>query len=547
LAQSENSLSPTEDAGDKPISGGFVATSKLHCPHIPVLSILVLFAIILLACAAPEGNPETVVPTSARATVVLPSPTSVISPTLPRAVVPIPTPPLTIPPPSDGHIVTRTIYPEQLEGYIPNPYMGWQDTQRTDKRFVETVGYRRMDWDVLNPADGVYDWSSIEALRTDMAYLGGAISFRVRTARPPPWGKGQTMPAWLVKQGAMIVDGRSEEEGVKSTEPNYAGCLFLEAHGRFVDAMRQRYDGDPDVVFIDIGSYGTYGEWDSEQYDDKPGSLDWHARRRIIDMYLGGRGDRPCLEANGQITQVAYEYVGFQRTQLLMPYTPRFADSLVYALSQRQNIGLRHDALGSEMHQRIFREEIGGLVERIWLLAPVVFEFASHAYTPEALHSARDFAREMHATFVHDNLGGRGDDQLVEELLAVIGYRFVLRQMAYTSERRPGELLSFEMTWENTGSAPPYYETYPLDISLTDASGESVLDQQLAPDIRSWLPGKLVRLQGSLQLPADFRPGAYDLRVAFIDPANGRPALTLAIAGQDERGRYLIGPVNVLP
>ncbi len=435
----------------------------------------------------------------------------------------------------------RTVYPDQVEGYLPNPYMGWQDTQTTGKRFAETVGYRRINWNVLNPGDGVYDWSPIEALRSDMQ--GEAISFRIRNAVPPPWGPGQAMPDWLVKQGAKIVPGDTDA----GTEPYYAGCLFLAAHAKFVDALRQRYDGDPGVAYIDIGSYGTYGEWDSIQYNAQPDSLDWHARRRLIDMYLGGQGTRPCEDNNGQIVQVTYNYVGFHKTRLLMPYTPWFSDSVVYAVGQRQDVGIRHDALGSASHQQRYQMEIGGLVQQTWPTAPIVFEFASFAYTPEALQSAAAFAREMHATFVHDNFSGQGDNDQIENVLVSIGYRLTLRRMAYSGELRPGQTLSFEMDWENTGVAPPYFKTYPLVLSLTNAAGTAVQTQRLDPDIRSWMPGKLIQVRGTVQLAGNIPAGAYDLRLAFVDPVSGQPVLTLAIAGRDTQGRYVIGPVKVSP
>lgn len=443
---------------------------------------------------------------------------------------------------------THTVQPEPLAGYIPNPYMGWQDTQPINKRFTETVGYGRVNWDDVNPNEGVYDWSPIESVRADLAEADDTFSFRVRPAQPPPWGDGHQMPAWLVERGARIAETSSDIlEGVISTEPLYSDCLFLEAHATFVDALRRRYDGDPQVAFIDIGSYGNYGEWGSEQYDDEPDSLDWHARRRIIDMYLGGQGTRPCQEADGQIKQVSYEYTGFQRTQLIMPYTPWFPDSLEYALSQRPDVGIRHDALGSESHQRRYREEIGHLVQQRWPQAPIIFEYYPEAYTPEALRRARDFAQEMHASFVHENFDGRGQNDLIEELLETIGYRLVLREMTYTSELGPGETLRLDMTWENTGSAPPYFENYPLVVSLTNALGVTAYEQPISVDIRTWLPGQPIQLSGELQLPANFPAGTYDLRLAFVDPARNQAALTLAIDGQDAQGRYLIGPVNILP
>ncbi len=523
---------------------------KSHHSNVLILAIFFTSSLFLGACNStplanyleldgPTATPQAIIPTAMPEEVISPSPTV-------EEMVLEATPTGEISTVSIGP--TRTIRPEQLAGYIPNPYMGWQDAQSLNKRFVETVGYRRLNWSELNPAQGVYDWDRIEALRADMAQQGGTISFRVRTAQPPPWGNGQTMPDWLVNKGAVITDSSSDIlEGVSSTEPLYSDCLFLEAHSQFIDALRQRYDGDQQVAFIDIGSYGGYGEWWSDQYNDKPDSLDWHARRRIIDMYLGGQGVRPCQESNGQITQVEYDYVGFQHTQLVMPYTPWYSDSLVYALERRPDIGIRNDALGSESHQQRYRKEIGHLVQQRWPYAPIIFEYYPQAYTPEALRSARDFAREMHASFIHENFDGQGDNNLIEELLETVGYRLVLNEITYTSELSPGEPFAMDMTWENTGLAPPYFKTYPLIISLTDLQGRPVLERQLEPDIRDWLPGKPVYLIDRVQLPADLPPAPYDLRLAFVDPATGQSVLALAIAGQDKLGRYLIGPVKVVP
>jgi hypothetical protein len=507
-----------------------------------LLVVLLTASILLLGCSTvAQSSEQPATPTIPEVTSILPTPTAAATPT---AVVTATSSP-TRPPATPTARPIRIVKPESLGGYISNPYMGWQDTQPKKKRFAETVSYKRMDWSVMNPAEDVYDWSIIDSLQADAVSTGRTISFRIRTARPAPYGEGQTMPAWLVQQGATIVEGDSDVENVRSTEPLYSGCLFLEEHGRFIEAMRQRYDGDPNIAFIDIGSYGGYGEWHSEQYDEEPDSLDWHARRRIVDMYLGGQGTRPCQEAGGQIKQVSYEYTGFQKTPLVMPFTPWFGDSLIYALSRRPDLGIRHDALGSEKHQRYYREQISQLVAQTWPHAPIIFEFYPNAYQPEQLRSARDFARDMHASIVHDNFDGQGRDKLIEEVLDVIGYRLVLREMSYTAELGPGETLSFTMTWENTGVAPPYYKTYPLVVSLTDAQGKPVLNQQLEPDIRTWLPAKPINQAGMILIPADFPYGDYDLTVAFIDPASQKPILNLAIAGRDEQGRYFIGPVNI--
>ena len=116
---------------------------KSHYSNISVLPILFIAVLFLSACnttlesrtekVVPTATPQASVPTATPGEVVPPSPT-------PEEVTSVATPLGETPSADTGS--TRTIYPDQLEGYIPNPYMGWQDTQRKNKRFFETVGYR---------------------------------------------------------------------------------------------------------------------------------------------------------------------------------------------------------------------------------------------------------------------------------------------------------------------------------------------------------------------------------------------------------------------
>jgi hypothetical protein len=433
-----------------------------------------------------------------------------------------------------------TVQFQELDGYIPNPYMGWQDWNRPDTRFEETVGYDRYNWEDLNPARGSYDWSPIERLRGQMP-PGGQISWRVRTAQPDPFGPGQVMPDWVVDAGVSIYDDPDE-----GSEPLYSDCLFLETHGEFVDAMRERYDGDPDVAFIDIGSYGYYGEWDSAQYDSEEDTLDWHARRRIIEMYIGGSGTRPCQDADGTIRQVTYSYQGFQHTQLIMGFTPWFQDSVIYALSQRGDVGIRNDALGSvEPHHRGYRDQINWLVQRTWPNAPIAFEFAPDAYDSESLAAAESFVREMHATFVHDNFNGHGDDAEILKVLEALGYRLVLESATYPAAATVEDGLDVELNWVNRGVAPPYV-SYPVVVRLTTPDGGVVTSEAIDADIREWMPDEAQRFRLSLPLPPDLAPGTYQLKVAIVD-GSGETAITPASSGQDGSGQIVLGDIQIGP
>ena len=433
-----------------------------------------------------------------------------------------------------SNLTLKTVFPIELaDGYIPNPSMGWQNTTGN---IPSTIQYARFNWDKMNPAENVYDWSLIEMLRQEAHKLDQQIHFRIRNAQPQPWGPGQVLPEWVIEKGAVIIDG---PEG---TEPLYNNCHFLAAHAQFVEALRKQYDGDPDIAYLDIGAYGQYGEWDTDQYDATPDSLDWHARRRLADMYLGGSGTRPCQQAGGTVIDVSYDYPGFQKTPLLMPYTPWRKDTLFYAIEARADVGIRHDSLGSDFHQDKYREEIGELVEASWARVPIVFELSSQADSEEALANARAFAQEMHASLVHQNFDGQ--EEHIMTLLEVIGYRLVLREMTYASELMPEDLFPVSMVWENTSSAPPY-QVYPLMVSLIDEQENVVWEQEVTTDVRSWSPETTITLRQDFSFAEAIPVGFYDVRIAFVDPNTSQPILNLAIEGRDENGRYQIGQVQI--
>jgi hypothetical protein len=434
--------------------------------------------------------------------------------------------------------ILQTVHPAELNGYVPNINMGWQNTYKSLPRFEETVQYTRFNWNDLNPAAGVYNWSPIENLLQTAQSTNKEAHFRVRNAQPPPWGPGQVLPDWVIAQGVTIVDSG------QGTEPLYSDCIFLDAHATFVNALRQQYDGDPDIAFLDIGAYGYFGEWDSEQYSEIPGTLDWHARRRLADMYLGGSATRPCRQANGSTSNVSYTYPGFQQTQLIMPYTPWREDSLFYATDNRADVGIRHDALGSLMHQNQYREEIGDLVQERWLNAPIIFEFSSNSYTPEALAFARAFSREMHATMVHDNLGGQGNDANIESVLEVVGFRLVLDEVIYTREMEPGDPFIVNMSWRNNGSAPPY-TYYPLLVTLVDEYGFVVWEHEFTTDVRQWMPNSPIIVAETMVIPPSISTGIYDVRLSFADLYTWTPVLNLAIEGKGSDNRYQIGQVEI--
>jgi hypothetical protein len=66
-------------------------------------------------------------------------------------------------------------------------------------------------------------------------------------------------------------------------EPYYKDPVFLDKLDRFLAAMAKRYDGNPNVAFIDIGSFGVWGEghsWASSKL-----RFDFETRKVHVELY----------------------------------------------------------------------------------------------------------------------------------------------------------------------------------------------------------------------------------------------------------------------
>lgn len=478
---------------------------------------------------------------------------SIAAPSALRAVTPEPAPETATPLPSPPAAVETaldtmaTFVP--LDDYLANPGMGWQETQTLDNPSLpETTAYRRSQysWQDQNPAENSFNWSAVDADIQKMASQGKQLSFRIYTMRGEQWGGHQT-PQWVLSKGAVILP---------SGEPDYSNCVYQAQWAKFVEAMRKKYDGNPTLAFIDISGYGNFNEWSwQEQTNVEEGSLDSQARRRLADMFIGGSGSVQCRNASSQTQSVSYNYPGFQKTQLLMPYAG-IQQSLRYVAGRRADVGFRHDCLGSAEHTNSMMEKVGDVIAQLWRRAPVVFEFCTGSTSDQTfINNAADILRQAHGSIVHDNLTGSRSAFILSTLLKFVGYRFAPLQISYPSSLKPGSRFNLSMTWVNLGSAPAYPkmgQDFELHVYLM-SSNTVIRDWPINANIAAWMPADPLpgsppqqAVNQTLQFPSTVRSGAYTIRVAIINRRNGQP-INLAFPNRDARGRYLVGTINVLP
>jgi len=412
-----------------------------------------------------------------------------------------------------------------------NPGQGWMTTRRLPDgpgRFPYSVAYFRLNWEDIEPAEGQYNWQRIDEPLAAWAQREARIAFRIMTTNAHTKGY-YCSPKWLfdagcgsfeyVAGGADIASGGAR---IPRIEPDYGDPLYLEKHGQFIKALAARYDGNPQIEFIDIGSYGIWGEWHTKH------AQPWPVRKQIIDMYLDG----------------------FRKTQLISMSDD--AEALAHSLAH--GTGFRRDGVGSPWHEANWigsqkYAQVQGFADQ-WTRAPVVFEwYGPYDYLIErgwSFDRALEFMAANHVTFINDNVGKVPPEQMpkLEQLARRAGYRFVLREISHPESLARGETLTVTMNWSNVGVGK-LYRRYPLVLYLLDSNGVIACQQTQADiDVTSWLPGDR-SVVATLRLPASLQAGQYTLGLALVAPASEKPAIRLAIDAPHSDRLYRLNSVRV--
>ena len=404
-------------------------------------------------------------------------------------------------------------------GVFRNPGQGWSTMggkgsfDQTDP--VVNIGsvYCRYTWAQLEPEEGRYDWKRLEDQLDFAASKGLPASFRVMCASRHD-GTGWPTPEWVFNKGAKddpfvtpkIVRGKATN--IVHHTPIFDDPVFMDAHRRFIKALAARYDGDPRLAGLDLGSFGHWGEWHCAELPPDTNFC----------VTASGRHIRKTVPPRKYPLEIRKQYAdwyleGFKSTPIV--FMTGDWEVLKYALCTEPaaRVGMRRDGVGSPWH---FKRWIGtkpyDAIPRmgdVWKDRPVWFEFFGSALS--ILEAKWDLSYSVewmltnHVTVVNTcpfSPWQLKDDPVHYPLLRKIdlyaGARFV---PLAADVRREGSRLSVELSGVNKGVARIHLP-YVAQIVVTDAAGREVTVHDAAADPGTWMPGPF-RLVDAFDLPPE--------------------------------------------
>lgn len=464
--------------------------------------------------------------------------------------------------PAEGWVTVRP--PDTGEALV-NPGMGW--TLHFYSNFIENYGsklepadtlddwpglaviYLRVPWSFLEPKEGEFNWSLFDTPAQRWIAKGKQIAIRVSCCES--WWRYAT-PKWVQDAGAKGIDfefGQGPKPGGPLWDPDYLDPVFLEKLDHFLAALARRYDGNPNVAFIDIGSFGMWGEGHTGFSSRLDEAQTLAVVKRHIDLHV--------KHFKHTLLCISDDVAG--------PTKPgRHFPEMDYAISH--GVTMRDDSILVQPPPNSWYH--AEMAQEFWPRWPVILEHehygsskARKAWSGELLLKS---VEAYHASYLSIHWWPR--EELAENREAIarinrrLGYRIQLQEIRWPGEVKLGESFVVETSWANAGVAPCHGGGF-WALTLKDKQGGIVSaqgDEDFdVKNLRVGPPDQLQVEKRQSRFTVAYRhadatgvhaptvkPGAYDVFVS-VGRRDGTPQIALPLPFPDGQRRYKVGQINL--
>lgn len=458
-----------------------------------------------------------------------------------------------------------TVRPRDTGEALVNPGMGWtlhfysnmirnygsklEPSDTLDDWPGLSVIYLRVPWSFLEPKEGEFNWSLFDTPAQRWIAKGKRIAIRVSCSES--WMRYAT-PQWVEAAGAKGIDfefGKGPKPGGPLWDPHYLDPVFLEKLDNFLAAMARRYDGNSNVAFIDVGSFGMWGEGHTGFSSRLSEEQTLAVVKRHLDIHLN--------HFKHTLLCISDDVAGAGKPGRHFP-------AMDYALAK--GITMRDDSILVQPPPNSWYH--AEMAQEFWPRLPVILEHEHYGGSKQRGAWSGDLllksVEDYHASYMSIHWWPREEldenRETIERINRRIGYRIQLREISWPAEVALGQPFTVETHWANAGVAPCYGGGF-VALTLKDAKGgiaSAHVDESF--DIRNLKTASpdqapVEKLQSRLVIAfrhADprgtFAPptksGTYDVFVS-VGQRDGTPLIALPLANGDGQRRYKAGQILV--
>lgn len=418
----------------------------------------------------------------------------------------------------------KNIYTFQQDNTLcTNPLIGWV----TDARDIyikqpHSLVYASFSWRDIESAKGKYDFSKFEEDYNFSYWKSKNVKIIIRLYLDYPQDQShRDIPDWLFDEMKGKGVAYSNAYGM-GFSPDYNDPLLLYYHDKLIEAIAARYDDDPAIAFVEIGSLGHWGEW-----------------------HTGTNNDAQIPFASQEVCEaVSKQYVQYFKNKILMMRRPT-------EVAADNKMGLFNDSFGDAYQTEDYfinwfnkgyvDLQTGVLnppMQDFWMYAPSGGEVANHpgeqCFTNANIEQTLRQLKMSHTSW----LGPSGpfystDDEIKRNLEVVqdqMGYKFYISRASIDNNEMLDGTRTLTIVMNNKGNAPFYYG-WPLKLYIEDFNNSVKYVETSDFDIRKLMPDSNAEIQ--FIIPKEFHNNAYKAYIGIVDPSTDEAAIHFSNQGND--------------
>lgn len=401
-----------------------------------------------------------------------------------------------------------------------NPGKGFVLRELSNKDYDEltSVLYYRFRWCDIEPEEGAFEWSVIDKKIEDAIERNKKIAFGVVNASTSSSTIKYITPEWVFRSGAEYYEYTNSDGNIQVI-PNWTDEIYLEKLNSFIKALAERYDGNENIAFIDIRSYGNWGEGHLI-----PIGGDDITAEQLQDLYI-----KPYMD-------------NFKETRLVIPWgLEEYNETYNWAIDN--GVSVRRDGIMKYSNGQSCFEYAYGKV-------PTIFEY-SNKYTTlkenglwseekllEYIETWKPSYTEIWPEMYEDN------PEFCKYIANKIGYYFRVKEANYTNTVEVASDNNISLKFINEGVAP-LYEDCTVYIGLLDENYNLVKKYKTDIDPHTWMPNE-EKIENISITFDDIEPGNYIISLGlFLNENDENPTYLLGNTGKTDDKWYVFGELNI--
>lgn len=470
---------------------------------------------------------------------------------------------------------------------LENPHKGWYwhfcDNGLKNPKYRDRIGryedfpglnhlYLRIDWSDIQPEADKFDWTKMDEIMNEWGAKGYRFAIRVCCSETSERMCFAT-PKWLYDMGCKggfypphpdenpewwEIVGRvpylahicadPEKNCRKYWEPDYGDPMFLDYLERFVKAYAEKYDNDPRIEYIDLGSYGNWGEGHTVLGSKRITPVEVYKEHVRIHMQYFKH--TPVMLNDDFVNMMNGEQM-----EDIWQWNDDKQELLDDCLSK--GMGLRDDSIlaGNYRVRDYHTLATPELFDQFYRQAPIDIEGEHYTgYTDKDSKGGLillEAIKRSHATYA--GFHGYIDDWLKDNLYLTeylanrLGYWYFINEIEHAQEVDAGTKMRVALKWENAGFGL-CYNRYDLEMKLTAQNGREYIYKLPEFDNRKIMSQSTSTEQLFVSLGDDIASGSYSMSFRLSESVGERlNIIKLGIKNDflDDDGFYRISEVKV--